>query len=596
MENTNVYNYILSEEVSWKTTRVPITNSKDWNMSEHIERCIAVAGGFFHSGKNDGMRPYNDIVTPVIDYAFRAEGFNVTDIVPYVDDIDQSYKSYLIKKFHPRWAKKNQLDSFIDEVVESSIIFDLVLIKDVNSVKPENVKLQDIAFCDQTDIMSGPICIKHNSTITELLEYKGKWIDEKIDEVIVMSKASKKIKNANDRVVKTPGKNIEWYELYGTFPESWLYDNGDPEKYVSQMHIINFYTSSDGNKHGITLYKGKSRKLSDKFKSLKIDTVRSAGRACGRSLVERMFEPQVWHNYSGIKLKKMLDSAVNLVQTDSEEYGNKKLSELKENTVIKHEPGRPLTRLDMGIQNSAIIENQQIKTENQARILGSATEASLGKNPVSGTPFSLQNLIVQEGEGIHIYRKGKISTFFSDVLYPDLMLKYLVDDMNKGQKFSEDLSLDEIEEISNQIAINKANKKMLDAIFDEGKQFNKEQQLEMIDSIKIDFKKKGNKGFFEILKDETKDIPIKVGVNIVGKQKDMAKHVDSLVNIIREISRNPAIFQQVPGISKIYNQILESSGLSPIDFSKIVNVEPEIKSKPSLIKPEEALPELKTLV
>jgi len=574
----NIYEYIKTQETTFSTIFVPITNSFSWNFRNHVERCTNVASGHFHGSKNDGILPYDDIVSSIIDVAFRLEGFDVKDIVPYVDDIKENYKSFLIKKYHPQWAKENELDTFIDEVVESSIIYDLVLVKNINNVRPEVVNLQDIAFCDQTDILSGPICIRHEYSIPELLEFKGKWDDKKIDEVIVMARASKKVALANNQEVKTPGKYIECFELYGSFPESWLKDDGDPEKYVWQLHIINYYTASDGSKNGITLFKGKDKKMGLKFKALKIDTVRSKGRACGRSIVERLFEPQVWRNYSGIKLKKMLDASINLLQTDSEEYGNKKISELKENTIIKHEVGRPVTRIDMQLQNVGALQSYGVQMENSARTLGSASEASLGKNPVSGTPFALQSLIVQEGKGIHDYRQGKIATFFSDVLYKDWILKYLVEEMNNGKRFSEELSLDEMNEISDNMSVKYANDRIKASILS-GKLPTKEEQVTLTQFFKEQFKKGGSRKFFEVLKEEINDIPVKVKMNIAGKQKDLARNADSLTNIIRTIMSNPQAIQQIPGLAKIFNQLLESSNLSPIDFTTITTL-PEATQSP----------------
>ena len=75
-----------AEENNFKTVRVPLTRSKDWNMNEHIERCTNVANGWFHSGKNDGLRPYDDLATPIIDVSFRSEGFDVKDIVLFIND------------------------------------------------------------------------------------------------------------------------------------------------------------------------------------------------------------------------------------------------------------------------------------------------------------------------------------------------------------------------------------------------------------------------------------------------------------------------------------------------------------------------------
>jgi hypothetical protein len=580
----SIFDFIKSEEINWKTTRVPITSAKDWNMSEHIERCTAVANGWFYQGANDGLRPYNDIVTPIIDVAFRTEGFDVKDIVPYVDSAKDFYKSFIIKKYHPQWAREHELDTFIDEVVESSIVYDLVLVKNANDVRPEVVPLQEIAFCDQTDVLSGPICLKHQYSIPDLLAFKGKWNEDKIDEVIVMSRASKEVSSANDKEAKTPGRYIEVYELHGMFPEDKLKDDGDPDTYVDQLHIVTYYTDMNGNKNGITLYKGRDKKLTDVFKALKIDKVRSFGRACGRSIVERLFEPQVWTNYSGIRIKEMLDAAaLVLAQTSSIEIQNQKLTGVKGMTVLKMEDGKPLNRVDTNTSaNLSEFANHQDRLSASARTLGSASDPAMGKAPASGTPFALQDLIVQQGEGIHDYRRGKIATFFADVLYRDWILGYLIKDINSSMEFSEELSLDEINEIADIIANNKAEKKIEETIWKTGKPVLKEEKEVMVQAFKEEEKKKGGRRFFKTLKDELKDVPIKVKVNVAGKQRYMAQNADKISKLIGNILANPQAFAMIPGLGSAYNQLLEESGMNPIDFSNIiagVQMNPEVETK-----------------
>lgn len=580
--NQDVFSYVISEENSWKTTEIPLTNSKNWNMFDHIQRCYNVANGWFHSGKNDGNRPYNDVVTPIIDVAFRTEGFDVKDIVPYVDDIKESYKSFIIKKDHPGWAKKNLLDTLIDDVVESSIIYDLVIVKDSQELPIEVIDLRTVAFCDQTDASKGPLCIKHDFTVVELKDMEGKWDADAIKTCIQEARNAKDAPLANGAQVKTGSKSIEVYELHGSFPESWYKEDGDPEKYVEQLHIISYYTASDGNKRGIHLYKGKTKPFNEKFFFLKIDSVRSKGRACGRSIVERLFEPQVWANYSEIKMKKMLDAAVNLLQTDSEEYGGKSIASLKENTVLKHEPGRPITKVDMNLQNFATIQDYKERKMNEARTLGSASEASLGKNPVSGTPFALQDLVVQQGEGIHEYRRGKIATFFADVLYPKSILKHMIQEINNGKAFSEELSLDELIEISDAISTKEVNKVIKEKMLKSKKKVTRQEQELITKAFKEGFTKGNKRRFLETLKGELSDVPIKVKVNVAGKQKYMAQQADKLSKLISNVLANPQAFAQIPGLAKTYNELLENSGLSPIDFSGIIQgtqLNPEIQTK-----------------
>jgi hypothetical protein len=586
-DSPDVFSYITTEENAWRTQRIPLTNSKDWSMYEHIQRCTNVANAWYHKGANDGTRPYDDLVTPIIDVAFRSEGFDVKDIVPFVNQAKEYHKSFLVKKYHPQWARKNELDTFIDEVVETSIIYDLVLIKKgIKKVRPEVVDLKTLAFCDQTDIMAGPICIKHNFTPAELVEYKGKWNSTKIDIVIAQAKNEKKVTTAEDQPAKTPGKYIEVYELRGNLPALW----NDKDKgavdgtYTPQMHIVVFSVDSTGAKNGVSLYSGTDNPLSDNFKALKIDQVRSKGRACGRSVVERLFEPQVWNNYSAIKIKEMLDSAVDVLISDSEELGNQRLNDLPKNTILKQERGASTTRLNGDIQNLTAFTNQQIKQENNARILGSASEGSLGQNPTSGTPFALQALIVQEGQGIHDYRQGKIATFFADELYRDWFLDDLVGDMNAGKTFSEELTLDEMQEIADRIIENQVEQEIKALILDD-KIPPPEIRDELMQLKKAEFMKGGSRRFFEILKGELDELPMDVFVNIKGKQRRMAENADKITNVIRQIIANPTAFQQVPGLGKVFNELLEESGMSPIDFSQITS-SPVAAPPPA----EEALP------
>lgn len=576
----NIYDFIVNEEASYKTLRVPITTSKDWNMHEHIERCTNVAHGWFHKGQNDDTRPYTDIVSPILNVAIRSEGFDVKDIVPYVNDAEKYYKSFLVKKYHPQWARRNELDTFIDELVESSVVYDLALIKNVNSERPEVVPLQMIAFCDQTNVLGGPLGLKHQYSESELLEFKGKWDDDKIDEVITMAKASKTVSSANDQEVKTPGKYSEVYEVHGVFSNLWLGEKMgdlDPNKHSPQVHIVNFYRDGDGNKKGICLFKGKEKKSI--FKKVVLKPI--FGRACGFSITESLFHETVWTNYDGIRLKELLDAAaIVLFQTADDEFGNQKIKSLKTNTVLKHSPGNPVTKMDSSVPNITAFTNDMIKRENNARVLGSASEGALGINPSSGTPFKLQDLVIQEGLGIHEYRQGKIATFMSDQLYRDWVLAYLVKDMNGGKKFSEDLSTEELMEIAETITNNEIEKRIRRTILESGKVPTNAERDIMRQTYKDDFMKKGTRRFFEILEGELDDIPVDVFVNIVGKQKRMAQNADKMTNIIRTIMVNPTVISQVPGLGKLFNQLIEDSGLNPIDFSMITKppVQEEIKS------------------
>ncbi len=564
----NPFTYIKQEETNWKINRVPIISSKDWSMFEHIERCTAVANGWFFSGKNDGLRPYDDLVTPIINVAFRSEGFDAKDIVPYVNQASKDHLSFIIKKYAPQWNRKVELDTIIDDVVESSVIYDLVLVKNLKGKLPEVVDLKTIAFCDQVEVLSGPLCLRHEMNIADMLEMKGKWDDDAVDNAILQAKAERTVPIAGDQTVKTPSKNIVVYELRGMLPEAWVVEGGSNDKYVNQIHYVSFY-KSEGKDEGISLYKGKDKPLSANFKTLKIDRVRSKGRACGRSIVESLFEEQVWNNYSAIKIKALLDSAVSVFLTDSDELAGKKITDLKNNTILKQNKGDTTQKLDGSLQNLTAFTNHSQDLQTKARIKGSASEAQLGTNPTSGTPFALQNLVVQQGQGIHEYRQGKIATFFADQLYRDWILQMMINDLDQGKNFSEALTLDELQEVVEGISKNMVEKTKKEMIL-RGELVTPE----VIEGLQTTFAEQvraihGKRGFFEVIKGELKELPTSVLVNVAGKQRYMAQNADKISNIIKMVLSNPQGFVQVPGLGKSVNDLLEESGMSAIDFTQI---------------------------
>lgn len=571
---SNIYEFITTEETAYQTRPITVVEEYEWSMFRHIKLSTLYKNGQLETGKTDD-KPVKNIVRPILNVAYRSEGFDVKDIEPFVNDSVNYYKSFLVRKYHRRFARKYDLDTFIDDVVESYIDYGLGLIKDANGKVPERVPLQMIAFCDQTDILSGPICLKHQYSPDQLLETEALgWGNTKkgatatLDEVIILSKAEKTAtETQGEKKNKTPGKYIEVYELHGMLPEDFLKDNGSPDKYVKQIQIVCFYKDQQGEKQGITLFKGKEK--DPLFKAIKRDPI--YGRACGFGGVEELFEPQVWTTYSMIQIKQMLDVAADIIiQTEDASFKNKnKLTDREKGEIVIHAAGKPLSQVNIQPINLVAFEKAVQDWELHARTTGSANDAQLGINPTSGTPFALQNLITATGQGLHEYRRGKIATFFAEI-YRDWILPQLVSEMNKGDEWLDELSLDELQYISDQISTNEANKEAVRLVL-AGKMPTQEEIVAFRDKVKADWLKGGAKKFIKIVENEFNKIPMDVEVNIAGKQKDLSKMTDKLVNIFRQIIANPVILQN-PALAKIFNEILEYSGLSPVDFSGIKDI------------------------
>ncbi|MEK7180128.1 MAG: hypothetical protein AAB706_01520 [Patescibacteria group bacterium] len=570
----SIYQYILEEETNFRTARVPLaSNWRDWNFFDHIDRSFTLLNSRFYKGPQDYTRPFNQIILPIRNVNVRVEGFDVKDVQIYVDNAENYHKSFVARKKHDRWAKDNGIDTAIDESVESYFDYGLALLKNVNEVRPEVVQLQQIAFCDQTNIMAGPICLKHNYSIGELLEFKGKWKATEIDKTILMARFTQDAQGATGDVTKTPSKYVEVYELHGMFPESWLGSEKlgeeweDTGKYSPQIHIVTYYISpTDKSKVGVTLFKGKEPKPI--FKALLRDPI--FGRTCGRGGIEELFHPQIWANNDTFHLQQMLEATAKiLLKTNKKKIASlNNFSNMKQGQIIDLDGDGTLDQLVLQPINKTHFDNAVNKWEQVARTIGAASDPALGLNPVSGTPLGTTEIVTSQGQGIHEYRRGKIAVFWAGV-YRDWVLPHLSAELQKSNKWLDDLTLDELQDIAEKTAIKEANGRIKRMVLS-GKILTQGEADQFRESVKEEFMKGGEKRFIEIIKDEFANLALDVEINIVGKQKNMVEIVSKLNSVFRTLFTPGAIqaLQASPELANLLNQVLEAGGMNQINFGK----------------------------
>ena len=568
----DIFEFVKAEETAYALNITVPGTDWEWNMKDHIRRTVMYKNSQFAEGPNDFSRPFNGgILLPILNLQYRTEGFDVKDILLYADDEKNYFKSFLIKKFHDRWAEEKGMDEFIDDTIESVVDFGGALVRDEDRDVPVNVPLTNIAFCDQTNMLGGPLGLKFNYSPDELQKYESRgWGDPKnganvtIQEAIVLAKSSK----TNDATVgkedKTPGKYVEIYEIDGMMPETWYKNGGNPEKYVRQMQILMFYyDEQEKKKKGLKLFAGRQRE--GVFKVIKRDKI--VGRALGRGGVEELFHPIVWGNYSEIAQKEMLDAATKVIikttDTGLKTRHPKGLKNLETLSIIEVEEGKDAAQMNLTPTNLPLFERAYSKWQESARSIAGANDSILGESPASGTPFKLQNLITMESHGLHDYRRGKNASAIAEV-YRDWVLKNLNKELIQGKKFLEELSLKELQKIADQIVECQIEDVKKERVLT-GQPIIPEEVERVKAAIRSNFMKKGKSHFLEIFKEEMKDVPTAVRVNIVGKQKNLDKVTDKIVNVIRQVIAAPQILQ-MPGMADLFNEIIEYSGLSPIDF------------------------------
>lgn len=561
---SNILDYITTEENKYQTVPVPIIEGYEWSMFKHVKLTTLYLNSIYETGNSDD-KPYKNIILDKVNLQHRAIEFDVKDVDAFVDNPDNYYKSMLTRKFHARWARQNGIGEFFDRSAEIYTDFGGVLAKkNLREAKPEIIAWNKIAFVDQTDIVNNPICLRHFYTPDQLLAEN--WDKEESKYLITMAseRNDKKETAQSGQTIESPNVQIKVYELHGVLPETFLDEDGDPFTYVRQMHIVGAYKDKDGKNQSVTLFKGKQKE--NLFKLAKRDPI--DGRALGRGGVEELFEDQVWVNYNEIQQKALLDQASKILyQTADKSFTtrNKKIADLQQGDVLIHEENMPVSQINTQAVNFPLFASAMQRWDEHAKTVSGAYDVIAGESPKSGTAFRTVAVLNQEAHSLHKYRKQGLGRWIEEI-YRDWILEFLVDEMRNEQIFMDTLSQEEMEEIANNLAIQEANRLINERV--SKLELPTQEEVDALkEGVKMNFMAGGNKRFFKILKDELKDLPIDVQILITDEQRNNAFIADKLSSVFGQVAQNPTILQD-PYARKLFNEIMELSGLSPIQYSQ----------------------------
>lgn len=559
---TNVFDFIETERSQYLKP-IEMAEGWFWSMQEHLRKSFLYKNfQFYEDNENRDLRPNKNIVLAIRNLQNRTEGFDVKNIDIYVDDVKEYYKSFLTRKYHDKWAIDNKIDTFIDELVDSYGDYGGALVRDNSTNRPEVVDLLSLYFCNQHSILDNPFCIRHSFSQSQLREQEM-WGKEG---------AEMDIETLISLVKKEDKDEIDIFEVVGTMPVEWLSgeDRRDTDKKdIQQIQVVAFYKKENDTKQGVTLFRKRLPKLP--FKLLKRDDIKN--RALGRGGIEELFEDQKWTSWNEIKITEMMEATSKMIVITNDKTLAAKhptgMKDMENMEFLELQPGRDAKILDNYPRNLVVFDNAVARWQEHAQLIGAASEQLLGKDLNSGVPFKLYEAKNIEDKGMHTFRMGHIAVFMEEI-YRDWSIPHISSEIANDHNFLSELSVDEIQEISDKVAAKEANRVVAEKILKGGiKKMSDVSDLQSAvelkkQVIKQEFISGGTKRFIEILKkDIAKGLAVKT--NIAGKQKNLVLLTDKLVSVLRQFISTPQI-RQDPEMVKLLNVILESSGMSPMMF------------------------------
>lgn len=578
MNTPDIYSYVKEQENRFETDEIRLGDNWNWNLRNHVQLIFHLKNGVFFTGENNWLRAFKNIMEPMLNLAYWTEDIEVKDVTFFIEQQNGRALSFLIKKYHDEvYVRENDLDTLFDEITESDLDYGGVLVQKTNTKRPEVLPLNSIAFCDQTDILGGPLAFKHYFSPDALRRMsKLGWGDEKngatisIEELIVLAEYEKEPAGMLDvKKNAVPGKVIEVYIVRGNLPEAYLKDNDNMEDAYNQVQIIAYYTGKNQKREGVTLYRKKETEGNIKFHTSK----KVHGRGLGRGVGEGLLHPQIWTNFLSIHKMQLLEAAakVPLITNSATLAKNNNLRDVETLELLKVEDDETVQQVPTAAPaNIQLYEKSIDEWYEHAQLTGAAFDPILGKEANSGTTFRGQERVVAQGRGLHDRRRGQRAKFIEQI-YRDWIIPDIVREINQGKKFLATLAPEELSWVIDQLATNYINRKMVDGML-EGKLIPKEEQDQLRQLYKETLSKQGTKHLLEALKGEFDDIEVKMGINVANKQKDLSMLSDKLLSIFQFVFANPQGFQtamQIPALAKSFHDILEFSGLNQVDFASL---------------------------
>jgi hypothetical protein len=575
--------------------QVDVVEGLDFDMYGTLREIEFLSSGHYMNGDFDedgNLKPFQDIVTRILENQRAAEEIDTADIRLATDDPDFYTRALLLDKYNQEWLYKNRLDQKINDAIEARGKYGGLLVKVTESDDDLHLDIVDwTTFAgDEVDLENGVKVITSYYTPAKLLEMateKGWDIDQCKEAIRLYAEANQEDSEYREQR-ETTGKYVVVRELSGTLPRKFIDEDADEHEYSFQIHYVagTEFTSQEGLSQTKTLF---SEEL-DENPYYYLPYKKRGGNAqmLGIGMVERAKHAQVQSNRAAQQYKRAMDFAsTHVLQSSSQNLkGKNVLTQLKSGTILHHEDGKPISGVDMSPQALAHLDRYLANWQNQVDRATGTYSVSTGESLPSGTPYRLGAILDQNAQSQFDLRREEMGILLSRI-YQERIIPFFIKKVKNSNELNLKFNPDELEQIDYEIEVKVADKQVIKNYFDgayEGMGLMKFEAMRadrqgIMEGIDAQLKKGKNrrtivndmKGKWREYWNECDGM---IYAEITNEKRKKGVLLESVNNVLMQYLQFKPQLDQDPEARKLFNEITNLAGLSPIDFTNSAPIQP----------------------
>lgn len=580
----NIHELVRQTRDEYQRNDIDTVEGLSFNMYDRIIENEFLTSGHYMSGdydENGDLKPFHDIITRILENQRTAEEVDTKDMDITTDDPDYYVRASLISKFNQDWMDENHMDKFHNDAIEIRGKHGGLLVKVTEDSDDLSLEVTDwTSFSgDAADLENGVKVVDNFYTPSDLVKKAEEmsWDMEAVHRAIKLYAIADQDDEYKEQR-ETTGKYVLVREVSGTLERTYIDEDAEEYEYSYQVHYVagsEFH--DDKGEKGVTL---DSQELEESpYYYLPYKKRTSAGKMLGIGMVERARHSQISTNVAAQQYKYSLDLAsTHLLQSSSKNLkGKNVITNVKRGSILKHDDGKPISSVDMSPQALAHLQGYMAQWQNQVDRATGTFAVATGEELPSGTPYRLGAIMDQNAQSSFDLRREEYAIFLNRI-YKERVIPFLIRQIRKKDTLKLKFSPEELKDLDRDTANYRVDRELvkqyLDGEFDNVPPAMKfavmdVKREEMLNEVDGELKKGKNRRNVTDFPDRYwADVADKLYVNITGERKDKATMLESVNNVLMQYIQLKPQLDLDPNARKLFNQIVETAGLEPIDFAE----------------------------